>query len=123
MYKNQEYKNRINIQSICKYLRHGELPRKIEEGTLEERERRIYESIPESLIVFRDCVRMYDWTPICKDEKIKIAATEDMWQVVMDVISELSSFEYELGFRAGLTISSDIMDNDILTTTCLKKIR
>ena len=108
-----EYNERLNLQSICKYLRHGNLPLKLDEGTLFERKKRIYTDIPESLVIFRDRIIATDWTTIGNDTGTRIIVTENLWNDVMNVISDLASLEYELGFLAGLAISSDIMGNDI----------
>ena len=112
MYNEPEYKEKLNLQSICEYLRYGELPSKLKEGTLEERERRIYKAIPQSLALFRDRVIETDWTKVGNDPDTRMAISEDLWHEVMDAIADLSSFEYEMGFRAGIAITSDILEQN-----------
>ena len=112
MYNEPEYKEKLNLQSICEYLRYGELPSKLKAGTLEERERRIYKAIPQSLVLFRDRVIKNDWSTVGSDPDSRMNVTEDFWHEVMDAIADLSSFEYEMGFRAALAISFDIFEKN-----------
>ena len=105
MYSSKNYKNRLNLQSICNYLRYGEEPMKIDDYTYEEREKNISRALIDSLQIFRDKVISYDWSAINDDAENRMEITEEMWHEVMDAISDLCAFEYETGFRAGLTIS------------------
>ena len=105
MYSSKDYKNRLNLQSICNYLRYGEAPMKIDDCTLKEREKNISKALINALEIFRDRTISYNWSTIKDDADSRMEVTEDMWHEVMDAISDLSAFEYETGFRAGLTIS------------------
>ena len=105
MYSQPDYKDRLNLPSICNYLRYGtDDSTYLEDSSLEEREKRINKAMITSLHVFRDRVIAFDWSSVGENEFERTTKNEEMSIEISDAISELTAFEYEMGFRAAISI-------------------
>jgi hypothetical protein len=104
----EKFWKRVGIKQICEFIRSGSEGGYEETGTAEERSARYVTALGECLRAYRDNVLGFDWDSVKDNEQLKNMTTENMWNDILDVISDTDELAYEVGFIAGIKIGQEM---------------
>jgi len=106
-----DYQERVDIRQICEFIKTGvERTTEMQDGTPQERHEQSVKAFCVAIRTFRDRVLSYDWAAV-KDSKKRELETENLYVEVIEALGDLQDLAYEMGFRAGLSISRQLFDD------------
>jgi len=111
MMYDMDYQDRVDIRQICEFIKTGaENTTEMQSGTPQERHEKNGAAFTMAMRTFRDRVLSYDWDAV-KDGKERELKTERLYEEVVEALGDLQDLAYEMGFRAGFSISKQLFDD------------